>query len=298
MSLPVTIESDSLRAEVYPQFGGKVLSIVDKADEYELLFDYPAEFPTSCQYDKPYGDSYCAGWDECFPAVGPGPYPTHPYKGIAIPDHGETWPLPTMNVPSKDGITTEWRGLRFGYSLVRKISLAGPVLRAEYTLQNLAPFDFHFVWSMHALCSLHAPVELQMPGGTYRFSHDAESRKYDAPFTWPVIGSGEDLSQPPNLPPKRGWKIFSQEKISSPALVKYPTRGRSLKVEYASDDTLPAYWGLWVNTGGWSGHKHFAIEPTTGRYDELDRSTKDGSAGVVSAMGKATWRVQLTVGSA
>jgi hypothetical protein len=295
MSQPVTIENDALRVEVYPLIGGKVLSIVDKADGYELLFDYPAEFPTTCQYDKPYGDSYCAGWDECFPAVGPGPYPTHPYKGIAIPDHGEIWPLPTHATPTKDGITVEWDGLRFGYRLVRKISIEGPVLRAEYTLYNQAPFDFRFVWSMHALGSLHSPLELKMPGGTYRLSHDSEGKRIDAPFTWPVTGAGEDLSQPGNLPPKRGWKIFSQEPISAPVVVSYPQRNRSLKIEYASDDALPAYWGLWVSSGGWGWHKHFAVEPTTGRFDELDRSTKDGSAGMVPALGKTSWHVQWTV---
>ncbi len=208
----------------------------------------------------------------------------------------ESWPLPTHAVPSKDGITIEWNGLRFGYRFIRKISIEGPVLRSEYTLHNLAPFDFHFVWSMHALGSLHSPIELQMPGGTYRLSHDATGKRIDAPFAWPVTGAGEDLSHPENLPPKGGWKIFSQEPISSPVVVNYPQRKRSLKIEYASEDSLAAYWGLWISSGGWGWHKHFAVEPTAGRFDELDRSTKDGSAGVVPALGKLNWRVQWTVG--
>ena len=90
MSLPVTIENQALRLEVYPHFGGKVHSIVDKADEYELLFDFPAEFPTTCQYDQPYPSSYYAGWDECFPTIAPGKYPGHPYDGIPVPDHAAT----------------------------------------------------------------------------------------------------------------------------------------------------------------------------------------------------------------
>ena len=158
MSLPVTIENEALRLEVYPQFGGKVLSIVDKADEYELLFDFPSEFPTTCQYDQPYPSSYYSGWDECFPAVGPGPFPSHPYKSIPVPDHGELWSLPTISVPTKDGITTEWHGLRFGYTMSRKLSIDGPNIAAEYSLQNLAPFDLPFVWAMHSLMSLHSPV--------------------------------------------------------------------------------------------------------------------------------------------
>ncbi|HVT88655.1 MAG TPA: hypothetical protein VHD56_07385 [Tepidisphaeraceae bacterium] len=296
MSLPVTIESDALRVELYPQFGGKVLSIVDKADDYELMFDYAAEFPTTCQYDQPYSAAYCAGWDECFPAVAPGPYPAHPYKGISIPDHGELWSLPTTAVPTKDGITTEWQGLRFGYRLVRALSVIGSRLLAEYTLYNTSPFDLHFVWAMHSLSSMHQPVEIALPRGTYRLSHDSEGKKYDSPYLWPSSPVGEDLSQPANLPSRRGWKSFSNEPINGPARVWYPSRNRSLTIEYASSDGLAAYWGLWINTGGWAGYRHFAIEPTTGRYDELDRSSKDGSAGMVAPLSKITWQVKWSVG--
>ncbi|HEY7088130.1 MAG TPA: hypothetical protein VH518_08590 [Tepidisphaeraceae bacterium] len=296
MSLPVTIENDAIRLEVYPQFGGKILSIVDKADEYELLFDYPAEFPTTCQYDQPYQKGYYAGWDECFPAVGPGPYPSHPYKGISVPDHGELWALPTTVVPSRDGFTTEWNGLRFGYRLSRKLSLEGPSIIVEYSLQNLAPFELQFVWAMHSLMSLHSPVELEMGAGAYRLSHDHQIQRIDAPFEWPVTAAGEDLSLPDGLPQKRGWKIFSAERIQKPAVVRYPVRKRMLKIEYSSDDGMPAYWGVWINTGGWVTHRHFALEPTTGRFDEIDRASKDGSAGRAPISGKIGWRVRWTLG--
>jgi hypothetical protein len=297
MSLPLIIENDALRLEVYPQFGGKVLSIVDKADNYELLFDFPAEFPTACQYDRSYWMSYCAGWDECFPAIGPGPYPVHPYKGISVPDHGELWSLPTTAVPTKDGITTEWQGLRFGYRLSRDLRIEGPTLRADYTLQNFAPFDFYFVWAMHPLASLHVPVELAMPPGTFRLSHDADAQRVDSPFEWPVTSKNDNLSRPSDLPPKRGWKVFSVDPISAPAIVQYPSRRRCVKIEYSSEDGVQAYWGVWINTGGWAGHKHFAVELITGRFDEIDRSFRDSSAARIAPNGKLTWRVKWTCGS-
>jgi hypothetical protein len=280
---------------VYPHFGGKVLSIIDKVDEYELLFDYPAEFPTTCQYDQPYPSSYYAGWDECFPAVGRGPYPIHPYKGVTVPDHGEVWSLPSVAVPAKDGIISEWHGLRFGYTFVRRLWIDGSSIQAEYSVSNLAPFDFHFVWAMHSLMSLHSPVTLELPGGGYRLSHDHQMNQLDEPFTWPITRSGADLSRPDDLPHRQGWKIFSADPISAPAVVRYPVRRRSLRIEYSSDDGLPAYWGVWINTGGWVTHRHFAIEPTTGRFDDVERCSKDGSVGRVSALAKVHWGVRWTL---
>src|SRR5947209_15555975 len=133
MAHPVLIENEALRMEVWPALGGKVASLADKADEFELLFNYPAEIPTAALYDTAYGNGWYAGWDECFPAVSPSHYVGHPYDGIAVPDHGELWGLPTTAVPAKDGITTVWHGLRFGYRLTRKLYLDGPSVRAEYT---------------------------------------------------------------------------------------------------------------------------------------------------------------------
>src|SRR5665213_99032 len=50
MSQPVTIENDFVRMEVYPHIGGKVASLIDKADKFEMMFDYPVELPTRAQY--------------------------------------------------------------------------------------------------------------------------------------------------------------------------------------------------------------------------------------------------------
>ena len=63
-----------------------------------------------------------------------------------------------------------------------------------------------------------------------------------------------------------------------------------------SHSVLSRTWGLWVNTGGWRHHKHIALEPTTGRFDQLARSVRDGSAGRVRPLGRAAWRVRLTSG--
>jgi len=302
MSLQVRIENDAIRMEVWPQFGGKVSSIVDKADKFELLFNYPAEIPTGSQYGRPYPSSWYAGWDECFPAIGPGPYPGHPYDGIGVPDHGELWGLPTTAVPTKDGITTVWHGLRFGYRFSRKLYLDGSTIRADYTLVNLAPFEFRFVWAMHALMDMGSPVEFELPSDTeYIWSHDATGAEYGQRFRLhDEAGELKDLPRPSSLPDQKSWKVFSSEPIARPIRVRYPSRvsGRAISVGYSSPSALNAYWGIWINTGGWVHHRHFALEPTTGRSDQLDRAVRDGSAGKVAGMGRAEWSVSISLDAA
>ena len=294
--LPVAIENDLLKMEVWPQLGGKVSSLRDKADGFELLFNFPAELPTTHQYDVPYSKGWYAGWDECFPAVQPSRYVGHPYDGIAVPDHGELWGLPTTAVPTRDGITTVWHGLRFGYRLTRKLYLDGPSVIADYTLVNLAPFDFWFVWSMQALMSLESPVELKLERGI-EFQTAGDDAPTDAgrTFAWPSAPDESDLSQPALLPASRAWKAVSTQPIEGPLVIRYPSRGRSVRLEFSTDDSLPAHCALWANTGGWLRHRHFCFAPITGRHEQLDRSIADRSAGKVGSLGKCDWQVKWTI---
>jgi hypothetical protein len=294
----VSFENDAVRMEVWPQIGGKISSIIDKSDGYELLFSYPAELPEGPHYDEPYSDHWYCGWDECFPSIAPANYPNHPYSGTAVPDHGELWGIPaTTAVPTKDGITTVWHGLRFGYRLTRKLYLEGCSVVAEYALSNLAPFEFRYIWAMHALLSLEIPVELNaMSAKRFRLSHDADGTTLDTPFNWPTTSEGDQLSHPQSLPPRKGWKLFSEQPIADVFRIVYPTRGRSLQFKYGSETGVPAYWGVWINTGGWDGVHHFAIEPTTGRHDQIDRAIQDDSAGRVEGFGRAAWSVSLNLG--
>jgi hypothetical protein len=298
MSLPVIIENDAIRIEVWPILGGKISSILDKADKFELLFNFPAELPTTSQYGLPYGNGWYAGWDECFPAVAPGPYMGHPYDGIAVPDHGELWGMPTTAVPARDGITTVWHGLRFGYRLTRKLYLEQSDIVAEYTLVNVSPFVFRFVWAAHPLMSLPSAgeggVEIEL-SGAFRASHDLEGREGQGePFAWPML-QGHDLSRPHTLPERQAWKVYSIGTIDTPATVRYPGRGRGVRMNWESPDRRPAYWGIWINTGGWAGHRHFAIEPTTGRFDQLARAVHDGSAGEIGAAQRLNWSLRWSL---
>jgi hypothetical protein len=295
MSLPVTIENEALRLEVWPAVGGKIASLVDKADKFDLLFQYPAELPTAPRYDTPYINSWYEGWDECFPAISPSKYKGHPYDGVAVPDHGELWGIPTTAVPTKDGITTIWHGLRFGYRLSRAVTLEGSSLVAEYTLHNLAPFQFCFVWAAHALMTATVPIELELREGLPIRVDSTEADISPQSATWPRVDAKTDLSQFDALPGRRSWKVFTMDAIEDAVVVRYPTRGRIVRIEYSSEDNLPAYWGIWINTGGWAGQKHIAIEPTTGRHDSIEASIKDRSAGSVAASGKVSWQVRWTV---
>ena len=286
---PITIENDAVSIEVWPQFGGKVSSVVDKADNFELLFSYPTEFPSGPQYDSAYNKTWYAGWDECFPAILPCKYVRHPYEGISIPDHGELWGLPTTAVPTKDGITTVWHGLRFGYRLTRKLYLEEASVVAEYTLVNLAPVRLSTSSgrSTRSWHRAHRRGSAWRPTRAGRFdSATAAARCRSISHSSGRCSKADSIFPIPRecRTGQRG-RCFHKNRSTRRSRSHTPSAKRSLQIEYASESGLAAYWGIWINTGGWGGHRHFAIEPSTGRFDQIDRSMRDGSAGLIGPLG-------------
>ena len=224
-----------------------------------------------------------------------------PVRRHRVPDHGELWGIPTTSVPAKNGITTVWQGLRFGYRLTRKLYLDGPSLKAEYTLINLAPFDLRFVWAPHALLSMEAPVELSFDQvADVPLSHDGNGNDLQRTFEWPLLKDAGDDDAPParpparQLPPRKAWKVFSTEPAAAP-----PTcctrRAAGPCGSSSPRPTSAAYWSIWINTGGWAGHRHAALAPTTGRFDQLDRAVRDGSAARAAPGGRCDWSMTWSV---
>ena len=273
MSQPVLIENDHLRLEIWPQFGGKVSSMIDKADNHELLFTLPTELPTRCQYAMPYADGWAAGWDECFPALAPGPYPLHPYESVGVPDHGEVWPLPTTSVPNRDGITTVWHGLRFGYRLTRKLYLDQSSVICEYTLINLAPFDFRFAWTPQILLSALSPTEIDL----------GESHRLHSGLDWPALDEQNAYDRFENLPEGLAWRVHGQSPVRTPARVRYVDRKRLLQIEFDSETGVEGFWSVSVNTGSSAGQRHLSVAPVTARCDDLAAAVADGSAATLPA---------------
>lgn len=285
MSQPVLLENEHLRLEIWPQYGGKISSLSDKADGYELLTTLPVELPTRCPYDCSYADTWPAGWDECFPSLLPGNYPLYPYQNIAVPDHGELWSLPTTCVPTRDGITTVWQGLRFGYRLTRKLFLEGPCVVAEYTLINLSPFDFPFLWTPQILLSVPSAIQTDLP----------KNEVLQNGLCWPQLDAEYQFEEVNQLPPGRTWCVHFRQPIRHPVVIRYPERKRLLQIDFGSDTGVNAFWRLAVNTGTPAGPKSVTLAPATGRSDQLADSFNDASAAVLAASGRSNWQIRLSM---
>lgn len=281
---------------VLPTWGAKIASLLD-SDGREWLWHNPYlpwQLPNAAtSYVR---EADMGGWDECFPAVGPGPYPLAPWQGRPIRDHGEVWAHAWQAEAAGDSLRCVTKGDEFPYRLARTIRLAPdePAFELVYELTNLSKAPFAHLWCAHPLLAIKPGMQLLLPAGS---PVRTTSRALPARFTWPRAGE-LDFSQAPAL--DAGWaaKLYVGPLTEGWAALRDPETGRELRFEF--DPTEVPYVGLWLNYGSWSGagsapYYNLGLEPCTGAPDDLASAVDPAwnAFATVAGYSTRTWSVRV-----
>src|SRR5690606_40606966 len=84
-------------------------------------------------------------------------------------------------------------------------------------------------------------------------------------IAWPKQDDQLDFSRPDRLPEQGCWQLYSRAPLTTPAIVRYPQRGRQLEISVLAEEGPDMYWGIWLNQGGHDKQKNFSIQPAAGR---------------------------------
>jgi len=283
---------------VLPTWGAKIASLLD-ADGREWLWHNPHlpwQLPgAASSYVR---EADIGGWDECFPAVGAGPYPLPPWQGRPIRDHGEVWAHAWELEDAADGLRLTTTGDEFPYRLTRTLRVAAdePAFELAYELTNLSDAPFAHLWCAHPLLAIKPGMHLLLPTGS---PVRTTSRPLRERFTWPRAGE-LDLSQVPAQ--DAGWaaKLYVGPLSEGWAALRDPETGRELRFEF--DPTHVAFVGLWLNYGAWSGtgsapYFNLGLEPCTGVPDDLAAAVSPAWNAFATVAGRSTrtWSVRVRI---
>jgi len=292
----ITGRSPFCTVTVLPTWGAKIASLLD-SDGREWLWHNPYlpwQLPNAAtSYVR---EADMGGWDECFPAVGPGPYPLAPWQGRPIRDHGEVWAHAWQAEAAGDSLRCVTKGDEFPYRLARTIRLAPdePAFELVYELTNLSKAPFAHLWCAHPLLAIKPGMQLLLPAGS---PVRTTSRALPARFTWPRAGE-LDFSQAPAH--DAGWaaKLYVGPLTEGWAALGDPETGRELRFEF--DPTEVPYVGLWLNYGSWSGagsapYYNLGLEPCTGAPDDLASAVDPAwnAFATVAGYSTRTWSVRV-----
>lgn len=290
----IWIGSDELRVAVLPEYGARVVSLVDQNCGRDWIFQ-GGQSPQTGE-DAVYSIDEAVGWDECFPTVSAFDG-NHTAWGRRLRDHGDLWGRPwRIDSQGTSAVTTVYDDPQFKFA--RTLCVEGSTLVAEYQVNNLGRKDLPFLWALHALFTVTPAdkIVLSNAGSTVatHFSLDGKVLKGPHRFAWP----GPDAELPVVLD-----QVHPASRHMSAKVLVNGVPSRSVSVGHG-DQWLDIGWdapledlGIWLNYGAWptAGElHHIALEPTSSEADHLGQAVDKG-AETIAPGGSVNWRVRMTV---
>ncbi|MCC3373241.1 hypothetical protein [Cohnella sp. REN36] len=293
--------TERLALTVIPALGGKAISLVNVATGREWLWRSGKPLGNE-GYGSPFANGDESGWDEMFPGIDACAYPESPWQGRAVPDHGEVWSQPWRFRPEGATLRGEVEGIHFPYTLEKSISMpAHDTLRMQYAVTNRSNAPFSFLWAAHPLFCAREGMRIRVPDRLKEIevSYSAGSRlgAFGDKRSWPIARSaaGEvDLSivGPPDG--RHAEKYYFTERVTEGwAALEDPETGEAVVLRFPAD-RVP-YLAVWANAGGYGGFEHVALEPATGRMDDLAHAIGRGQEAAVGPGERYAWHLELSL---
>ena len=307
----IRIHSGVIELTFLPELGGKINSLRDMRTGREWLWRHPRFI----YKQVPYGSSYVneadtGGWDECFPSVAACAYPSAPWQGAAVQDHGELWnqnaKFEIDQQADKVILHTSWQGVVLPYTFKRTITVTADSanIHVDYEVVNNSENPINFVWSIHPLLAIEPGMELRLPSTAQfnvssAFPPDLVSTTQK--LQYPFAASGLNFPILPEVSVGRAIKIWSDPL----------SLGEGWAAVRANNGELQMHWDIvslpqiaaWMNLGAWAadgGMPYFnlGLEPCIGAQDSLtDAVTINNLFATVPPHGSKTWwlEIELTV---
>lgn len=296
------MSNGELQVSVIPALGGRIESITYGPTEREWLWSNDRVPLRERVYGASYADYDEAGWDECFPAVGPGPYPGR--HGVELPDHGELWCQPWQWEREGGGIRMWVEGRALRYRFERTMRLVGDRLKVTYKVANAEPGELLHAYAVHPILAVNEDCRLILPPGdmptaVYGSADDRlDPRDGGFDWLWPLIRQNDgtlfDASRVLSPHAHRAEKLFVERLPAGWAAVHDTATGDYLSLSW--DTAALPYLGVWLNYGGWHRAYNVAIEPAAGAPDTLHEAVEWGRFATVAAGGEANWSITVAVG--
>lgn len=306
-----TIEAatGALALTLVPALGAKISSLRDLRSGREWLWRHPR-----MAYARvPHGSSYVqladtGGWDECFPSVAACAYPSAPWAGAAVQDHGELWSQPADCALEQRGDTlalhARWQGLALPYCFERTITLTAGSASAQlaYAVTNLSDAPLQFVWCAHALLAIEPGMRLLLPEPA-RFHRLAFAPQplNDREIAFPFVAAGRsgpaDLRALPGPESGLAIKLWSEPLPAGSGWAAMRAHDGELRMRWRVDE-LPQL-AVWMNLGGWAGdggapYYNLGLEPCIGAQDSLAEAVDDYRLfATVPPRARRTWRLEV-----
>ena len=305
----IQVNIGPLSLTLMPELGGKISSLRDESTGREWLWRHPRM--AYKRVPPAGGSSYVAeadtgGWDECFPSVAACEYPSAPWAGAAIQDHGELWSqmvaLDIVEDADRVALRTRWHGVALPYTFERTITLAANSarLRVDYTAANNAEAPIQFIWCLHALLAIEPEMELRFPPSA-RFNrwaaHPPDLIAQDRDIRYPLTARGIDLRTLPDSSAAIALKLWSDPLPEGEGWATLRARDGEFHMRWDVANLPQA--AVWMNLGAWAAdggmpYYNLGLEPCIGAQDSLAEAvTQRNLFATLPPRGSREWGLEI-----
>lgn len=301
------LENDALRTVIVPNMGAKIVSLFDKRSGQEWLVGAGERPFAPVPYTADFVAQDMSGWDEMFPTITACDYPVPGKKqGVPLPDHGEVWPLPWTQAPSKIG-TLKFcvTGKALPYKLTRTLSYsANDTLHMAYDLENLGQEAMPYIWAAHPQFVCGESAQIILPPEVKEVCNVLPPEwgwgELEARYAWPktaVIAGKQrqsNITEAASLKQIRKFFTLPDQPVSWAGVIRHQTNDW-LRFEW--DANLVPYLGIWVDEGVFNASSVMAFEPMTGFYDSLELAWEKKMVKTIAAGETHTWSLAVRFGT-
>jgi hypothetical protein len=272
----IRIENRRLAACVVSTMGGKVLSLVDKEADREVLWRSPRVSVRPGPIGANVDDYFAGGWDDAFPTCDPCPNE----HGDQLPYMGEIWNLGMRARilaagPAEASVELVAETPITPALITRTVSLVAdePILRVRTRIENVGHRPFDLCWGSHAALAIRAGMRLEVPAAVGEITDAGEGLlgRAGERYRYPIVDSGgaepRDIRLVPG-PETGAHALHALTELSDGwAAATDPVARRGFGLRF--DPELHSCLWQWMSFGGYRGWYHAILEPWTAPQTSL-----------------------------
>lgn len=284
----IRLENRRLTVDVFPDGGGKLVSVYNKDLAYELLWRNVGLKLTTYPPGSAYDPLFYGGIDELLPNDIP-----ETVNGLDFPDHGELWTTVLQPTVTDTG-HLQLQGLlpvsKLRYEKTVRLDGELPMVVMDYRLTNENHLPVTFLWKLHAALNIYPGDRIVCPAEKGQVVDPHYSRfKSRAPFGWPII-DGVDVSV---MPPKGDGMDFFYLSGLAQGEVSWHRPSTNAYFGYRFDRAVFPFVWLFASYGGFLGHYTAILEPCTSMPISVNEAAASGHAVVLGPGESLTTQVTI-----
>mgnify|MGYP002153770477 CR=1 FL=1 len=275
------LENEKVRIVITPEFGARILSLIYKPTETEFVWHNPRVPVMRPTYQPEFEDM--SGLFDCVPTCEP-----CTFKGRKLPLYGEVasepWRVVRKEKTSRSLSVKMQRKCEVYPLMVHKsltIVKNQSTLMLDYRLVNLSDELLEYHYSGHNTLNINPNYRVVLPPEVAKVKRGMAVTdrlgKLGDEISWPVTvdrnGNTVDLSKIGQPYEGTGENLYTPKLRESWCAALNESRKEAIGFSFPAQ-VLP-YILVWINHGGYGAYYHIALEPTTGRPDNLETSVND-----------------------